>query len=99
MFDMLFFIFGIDEDVIQICYNEIVEEFVEDVINEVLEGIRGITETEWHYQGLVESESGDEGCLPFVSFGYPDSVESNDDVQFDEDLDFVQNIQGFPNQE
>ncbi len=98
MFDMFFFVFGIDEDIIQICCGEVVEEFVEDVVNEVLEDVRGIVETKWHYQSLVESESGDEGCFPFVSFGYPDSVENDDDIQFGENLGFIQSIQGFPNQ-
>ncbi len=35
MFDMFFFVFEIDEDVIQICCGEIVEEFVKDIINKV----------------------------------------------------------------
>ncbi len=65
---------------------------MEDVVNKVLESVRGIVETEWHHQSFVESESDDEGCLPFMSFSYPDSVENDDDVQFDEDFDFVQSI-------
>ncbi len=65
---------------------------MEDVVNEVLEGVRSIIKTEWHHQGLVESELDDEGCLPFVSFSYLDSVENDDDVQFGEDLSFVQSI-------
>ncbi len=99
MFNMFFFVFGIDENIIQICYSEIVEEFIKDVVNEVLEDVKDITEIEWYHQNLVESESDDEGCLPFVSFSYLDSVENNDDVQFGEDLGFVQSIQGFPDQE
>ncbi len=98
IFDMFFFVFGIDENVIQICCNEIIEEFVENVVNEVLEGARDIVEIEWHHQGFVESESDDEGCFLFVFFGYLDFVENDDDIQFGEDFSFVQNIQDFPNQ-
>ncbi len=65
---------------------------MEDVINKVLEGIRDIVEIEWYHSDLVESESDDEDCFLFISFDYLDSVENNDDVQFDEDLDFIQNI-------
>ncbi len=63
IFDIFFFVFEINEDIIQIYCDEIVEEFVEDVINEVLEDVKNIVEIEWHHQDFVESESDDEAIF------------------------------------
>ena len=52
MFDMLFRVLGVDEDVVEVDDHEHVKEVGEDVIHEVLESGRCICEPKGHHTPL-----------------------------------------------
>ena len=52
MFDMLFRVLGVDEDVVEVDDHEHVKEVREDVVHEVLEGGRCICEPKGHHTPL-----------------------------------------------
>ena len=53
MLSMLFFGFGVNEDVINVYYDEFVELLMEDGVHKPHEGSRGIGETKGHDGILV----------------------------------------------
>ena len=72
MFDMLFWVLGVDEDVIKVDDHEHVEEVREDVVHEVLKCGRHICEPKRHHTPFEGSVSGAECGLPFITLGNAD---------------------------
>jgi hypothetical protein len=73
---------GVNEHIIEIHSAKSVKIGSENIIDEILEGCRGIGETKWHNQGLEKAISGLEGSLPFLPFRYSNKVIGPADVQF-----------------
>jgi hypothetical protein len=81
--DILFSSLGKAQDVIQVhdTYS-VVDPFSEDIIDHVLEGARGVAESEEHDQRFEESSISPECHLPFFSFCHPDILKAPSQVQF-----------------
>ena len=56
----------------------------EDVIHERLKGRRGIAEAKEHHSGFIESERGDERCLPLVFLSNTNVVIAPSDIKLGE---------------
>ena len=56
----------------------------EDMVHECLKGRRGITEAKEHYGGFIESERGDERCLPLVFLSNTNVVITPSDIKLGE---------------
>ena len=72
MFDVLHWILGVDEDVIEVNYDGGVKEVREDVIHKVLEHGRHVCEAKGHHTPLEQSVSGVECGLPFITLSNMD---------------------------
>lgn len=81
-----------DEDVVEV-YDEVgVEEVVEYVIHEALEGCWCVSEAKRHDQHLVEAIACLECRFPFVAFSYPHVVVTGSKVELGEDLCTLQSV-------
>src|ERR1700731_1041533 len=74
MFNVLFQVLRVDEDVVEVDNHECVKEVGEDVIHEVLESGRCICEPKGHHTPFKGSVSGAECGLPFITLGDTDQV-------------------------
>ena len=73
-----------DEKVVQIHEEGTIEEGGEDGIHCALEGGRGVAQTEWHDEVLVQAKSGAEGGLLNITGGDANLVVSHLQIQFAE---------------
>ena len=78
---------GIDEKIIHVD-NEpsLGNHIAEGVVHEMLEGGRGVGESEEHHRGFEESFVGDKGRLPLVTILDSHVVVPPADVELSEDL-------------
>jgi hypothetical protein len=67
---MVLFIFGIDENIVQIYDDEDVSHVAEYVVHEVLESGGSVGHSEWHYQVFERSVTSSESGFPFMTFSY-----------------------------
>ena len=65
---------------------------MECVVDEMLEGGRGILEAERHDKVFIEAVSCDKSGFPFFSWGHPEPIESGDDIELCVVLGFVEGI-------
>ena len=82
MFDMLFWVLRVDEDVIEVDNHEHVKEVREDIIHEVLESSRCICEPKGHHTPFKGSVSGAECGLLFITLSDTDQVICVLEVEF-----------------
>ncbi len=72
---MLFaFVLGVDEDVIEVHYNENVKLLCQDLVDVILKCGRCIGQTKGHHLVLKMAIMGPEGHLLFVAFPDPHSM-------------------------
>jgi hypothetical protein len=65
---LLFFIIGVNEDVVQVYKDADVEQVRKDVIHKSLKCSRSIGKSERHDTPFEGAVSGSECCFPFVTF-------------------------------
>ena len=94
----LAFIFGINEDVIQVNNNKDIKFFGQNLIDVALEAGRSVEKTKTHHLIFEVAVSNSEGDLPLIAFSYPHLVVSTGQVQLSELLSPTQSIQGLPNE-
>ena len=84
---------GVDKDVVQVDNEELVKEVMEGVIHIMLEGTRCIAQVEGHDCIFKEAISAAEGCLPFLPWGYMESVVTITYIELGEELGTADSIQ------
>ena len=80
---------GVDEYVIKVDHNPHVQYICKDVIDEMLESVRGVSETKGHHQPLEEAIAVGEGGLPFISISNADQMISMLEIEFGVDLSSI----------
>ncbi len=80
------FVFGIDEDVIEVYYHKNVKLFYQDLINVALERGRYVGQSKRHDLILKVAITGPKGCFPFIAFLDPHSIIGIDQIEFGEML-------------
>lgn len=79
----------VDQDVVDEGNTKDIKVFAEDVVDEALEGPRGIGETKGHDKVLKRTIMSSEGSLPFLAFHNPDEIECNTEITLGKDLGSV----------
>jgi hypothetical protein len=69
---VLFFVIGVNEDVVQVYKDADVEQVHEDIIHKSLKCSRSIGKSERHDTPFERAVSGLERCFPFVTFSDTD---------------------------
>ena len=85
-------VIGVDEDVVQVDHDADIQEILEDVIHELLEGGRCIGEAVMHDVELVRTVLCVERGLPLVAVGYVDKIVGTTKVDLGERVGHVQAV-------
>jgi hypothetical protein len=86
MLAMFFEVVGVDEDVVEVYHDESVDKMAKHRVNVSLESGWAVGEAERHDEIFEEAVSCSKGGLPFVSFGYSDSMVSPAKIDLRVDL-------------
>ena len=90
------FVFGIDEDIIQIYNYKDIEFFSKDLIDIALECCRSVGQSKRHYLILEVTVSSPESSFPLISFANSLPVVGTDEVELGKSPCLPQSIQGLP---
>ena len=77
------FVFGVDENIIQIYNDKDIELFRKDLIDIALEGYRSVGQSKRYYLILKVAVSGLEGSFPLISFANSHLVIGIGEVKLD----------------
>ena len=94
--DVVFLVFGVDEDIIQIHNNKDIEFFRKDLIDIVLECCQSVGELKKHYFLLEVAVSGSESSLSLISFANSHPVVGTNEVKLGKPSCFPQSIYRLP---
>src|SRR5690606_27362774 len=91
---MVFQVLGVHIDIIEVRSAEVIDSFMQDVVDPSLEGGRCIRQSERHDKIFEESPMCSKGRHPFVAFPYPEEVVGPLEIDFREVFGFLETIQG-----
>ena len=80
----LAWVFGVDEDVIEVNNDKNIKFLDQDLVNIALEAGRCVRQPKNHYVILKMAVSSPESRLPFIAFFYPHLMVSTCEVKLDE---------------
>jgi hypothetical protein len=98
MLSVFRWIFGINEDVIQIYNNIDVKEVRKEVIHELLESSRSVGQALGHDEPLERAVASSEHGFPLIAIGNPNKVIGVLQVNFSEDLRTPTSVQKIGNE-
>ena len=83
----------VDKHVVKVDNEELVKEVMEGVVHIMLEGTQRIAQAKGHDRIFEEAISAAEGCLPFLPWGYMESVVTITYIELGEELGTADSIQ------
>ena len=77
---------GVNQDVINVADTELIEVFVEGIVNKSLGGSRGIGKAKGHNKEFEETIASSEGGLPFITFFNPYLIKAGSEIKMGKEL-------------